>query len=218
MKLCCISDYHSRFQQVKPSSFEPHDVTLFAGDWTGPRKPDLQLKETVAFFEWLNQLPSKHKVLIAGNHDGTPILNAKAFQPLIAQYPSIHYLSDTSINIDGYNIYGTPFTPTFFDWYFMEHENELRKRWKRIPQDTHILLSHGPAFGILDETDHGTSAGSYALLQVIENLTDLKLHVFGHIHEAYGTHKGRYTSVNASQLNSMYGLENKPIYITLEDL
>lgn len=216
MKLCCLSDYHSQHSGLKPTDFEPHDITLFAGDWTGPRNPDKALGATIHFLRWIATLPSRYQVIIAGNHDCTPIHHTAAFQAELAAHPSIIYLENSSTTIDNLVIYGSPYTPPFFDWHFMASENELRRMYKSIPSDCNILLTHGPTYGILDETDRGVSAGSYALRDIIPTLSQLKLHVFGHIHEAYGIQQlDSYTAINAACLNDRYALENSPIYFTI---
>lgn len=216
MKLCCLSDYHSQFRYVTPSLFEPHDVTVFTGDWTGPRAPHLARAATLDFLEWLSQLPSRHQILIAGNHDRTPIDDPIGFRQMVSQHPSIIYLENESTTIDNIVFYGSPYTPPFFDWHFMAQESELLRMYASVPSDTAVLLTHGPAFGILDETDRGVSAGSLSLAALLPNLPSLRLHVFGHIHEAHGTQTiDTYTAVNASQLDSIYTLKHTPIYIEL---
>jgi hypothetical protein len=46
-------------------------------------------------------------------------------------------------------------------------------------------LTHGPPFGILDETRNGSKAGCTSLNAHLPSLRP-RLHVFGHIHEAHG--------------------------------
>lgn len=60
------------------------------------------------------------------------------------------------------------------------------EEWKRIPNDVEILMTHTPAFGILDQTRRGKKAGCPKLAERIEALESCRLHVFGHIHEAHG--------------------------------
>ena len=216
MKLCCISDYHSQFRYVSPSQFEPHDVTVFTGDWTGPRAPLPSRATTLDFLEWLSRLPSRHQIFIAGNHDRTPIDDPAGFRQMVAQYPTITYLENEYTIIDNIVFYGSPYTPPFFDWHFMAPESKLQQMYTSVPANTNVLLTHGPAFGILDETDRGVSAGSLSLAALLPNLPSLQLHAFGHIHEAYGVKTlDSYTAVNASQLDSIYVLKPVPIYIDI---
>ena len=66
-------------------------------------------------------------------------------------------------------------------------ESELDALCKQIPLDTQVLITHAPAFGILDDTrDDATqprNIGSQAFRLLIDRLPDLRLHMFGHVHE-----------------------------------
>ena len=50
-----------------------------------------------------------------------------------------------------------------------------------IPEDTDIVITHGPPYGILDKIYNGQSVGCKILLNVIERVKP-KVHIFGHIH------------------------------------
>jgi len=78
----------------------------------------------------------------------------------------------------------------------------------QIPQDTDILISHRPPYGILDTIDN-----TYGCPDLL--LAALKIspcyHLFGHIHAAYGSEKfGATTFVNASLANENYELVREP--------
>jgi Icc-related predicted phosphoesterase len=71
--------------------------------------------------------------------------------------------------------------------------------YEPIPQDTEILLTHTPPYRTLDKTRKGKHAGCKTLAARLRNLSNLELHVFGHIHEAHGAlESGEYVSVNAA--------------------
>ena len=55
-----------------------------------------------------------------------------------------------------------------------------------IPDNTDVLVTHGPALGMLDETYSGEGVGCQFLRERVDEL-HLKLHIFGHIHHSYGT-------------------------------
>ena len=79
--------------------------------------------------------------------------------------------------------------------------------YKRIPRDTEILLTHTPAYGVLDMTRRGTNAGCQVLSATLEELRQCRMHVFGHIHEGHGAviHEGgERVSVNAA-MSGGYG-------------
>lgn len=215
MKFCVTSDYHGQYKHEKPSSFEKGDVFLFCGDWTASRNRQLQITETAQFFAWLNTLPFSHKVIIPGNHELLAESDPTLIESLANEH-SITYLNESSVTINGITIYGTPYTPMFYDWAFMRTEKDLALRFENIPLDTNILLTHGPAYSILDKTINRDSVGSQALLDAISLLPNLKYHCFGHIHEAYGIQQlPSYTAINASQLTWQYKLDPQPIYFEL---
>ncbi len=87
-----------------------------------------------------------------------------------------------------------------------------------IPEDTHVLITHGPPRGILDLT-RGYPAehvGCEDLLARIQHLSSLKAHIFGHIHEAYGEElHGGVRYVNASICTADYAPTNPPAVIDI---
>lgn len=66
-------------------------------------------------------------------------------------------------------------------------EGELNALCKQIPEDTQILVSHAPPFGILDDSRDDAvnprNLGSQAIRLLVDRLPNLQLHMYGHIHE-----------------------------------
>ena len=62
--------------------------------------------------------------------------------------------------------------------------------YPKISDDTDVLITHSPAYGILD-IDDGINYGSEEILTKLSDL-HLKAHLFGHIHAQHGvmTQKG----------------------------
>lgn len=84
-----------------------------------------------------------------------------------------------------------------------------------IAPDTDVLITHGPPQGICDQTVRGDLVGCQDLLEAIERIKP-KLHVFGHIHEAYGDFKSKSTTfVNASSCDLGYRAINPPVVFEL---
>jgi Icc-related predicted phosphoesterase len=54
-----------------------------------------------------------------------------------------------------------------------------------MPEKIDILITHGPPFGILDETHKENHAGSKGLWESVKKIKP-RLHIFGHIHEGHG--------------------------------
>lgn len=88
---------------------------------------------------------------------------------------------------------------------------------KKITINNNILITHGPMRGCLDLTDRGESVGCSLLRDKIFDLKNIKLHVFGHIHEAYGRVDipDGPTLVNASLLDLSYIMNNTPIIVEI---
>ncbi len=106
----------------------------------------------------------------------------------------------------------------------MEYEDKLRERYAKIPDDTEILVTHGPPANILDVSgfprtyrewdpinlkerlvNEKVHAGSTALAKRIQELPKLKLNVFGHIHNGRGTlWQNDVCYVNAACLGENY--------------
>lgn len=154
--------------------------------------------------------------LIAGNHDYYAETHPEDFAEQVRKLPDVHYLNDSGVEIDGLRLWGSPVQPWFYDWAFNRQRGaEIQEHWALIPKDTQVLITHGPPMGIGDHNG-SVNTGCADLNRTIGELSDLKLHVFGHIHEGYGLYNaGRHTAVNASVLDVRYALVNQPIVVEL---
>lgn len=216
MKLICISDTHTKHKEIPKEYLENKDgsidTIIHAGDVSSRGYKD----EVIAFLDWYNLLPFKNKILIAGNHDFY-FEKLEDTIELLSKYPSITYLNDSGVEIDGIKIWGSPVQPWFHNWAFNRVGYAITKHWDLIPLDTDILITHGPVKGYLDLTRDGTSTGCPYLLEAIGKMTNLKLHCCGHIHEAYGRvdFPDGGVFINASVLNLEYKMQNKPVEIEI---
>lgn len=167
------------------------------------------------FINWFSKLDFEYKIFIGGNHDFFfEKAKAKELDQIIPE--DIIYLNDNSTSINGINIWGSPITPKFFNWAFNRTRGEaIRKHWKLIPAKTDLLITHGPPYGILDQLANDSHVGCKDLLFTVKQIKP-KVHVFGHIHESYGTTKSFGTKfINASLANEFYDVVNKPIVFEL---
>jgi Icc-related predicted phosphoesterase len=77
------------------------------------------------------------------------------------------------------------------------------------------VITHGPAFGIHDRLISGMPVGCEDLLPTLQRIAP-KVHLCGHIHEAYGERQvGDTLFLNASILNVRYEIANVPIEFEL---
>jgi Icc-related predicted phosphoesterase len=208
MKIVCFSDTHKQHEDVV---MPDGDVLVFAGDMCGSGK----LKSIIAFNEWLGTLPHKNKIVIAGNHDRSFEGPSRTVARL--EMTNAIYLEDEEVVIDGVKFYGSPYQPEFCSWAFNLPRGELlARKWSFIPDDTNVLITHGPPYSILDENNYGELCGCQDLQSRIHELKDLKLHVFGHIHYSYGIQElfgVKY--VNACVCGEDYKPDNKPIVVEI---
>lgn len=122
------------------------------------------------------------------------------------------------VEIEGLKIYGSPWQPRFYDWAFnVDRGDAISKKWELIPEGIDILVTHGPAHGILDDTINGMRVGCEELFKKVVQVKP-RIHVCGHIHWAYGMRDFNDTTyINASSLGENYRYENKPIVINYDD-
>jgi len=215
LKICCISDTHSYHRKI---NIPECDILIHAGDITW--KGELDILED--FSLWMKDLPIAHKIVIHGNHEIGHEHGYKREHGLkMFSDAEIIYLQDSAVEIDGLKIYGSPDQPWFHNWeYNRQRGKEIAAKWALIPDDTNILITHGPPFMIRDEAPRGVggheNVGCVDLLNRIGDLEHLKLHVFGHIHAGYGITKVEQCSfVNASSCTEKYDPTNPPIVIEL---
>lgn len=209
MRIVAFSDTHNRHNEI---AYPDGDVLIFAGDATSIGS----IIDTTQFIEFMGKLPHEHKIAIFGNHDFSLAEphTKDIFIKMLKSY-GIIYLEDESVTIEGKKFYGSPYTPIFFDWAFMLSHEELVKRWARIPEDTDVLITHGPPRGILDKTRRGDDVGCLALLEAVKKI-EPAIHIFGHIHEGHGVLSTEKTTfVNASILDEKYRVKHTPIVLDI---
>lgn len=204
MKIVAISDSHNRHQKLQ---LPEGDMLIHAGDVTSQGKQS-QVED---FLKWFSKQPHKYKIFIAGNHDFFfERMPEDYIQRLIPE--NVTYLNDSGITIEGINIWGSPVQPWFYDWAFnRQRGGDISEHWDLIPQNTDILITHGPVYGIVDKTIYGQNVGCSDLLNTVRRIQP-RYFICGHIHEAYGIIENMGTIyINASVLDVQYQLMNQPI-------
>jgi len=214
MKVVCISDTHN---QLGAMDIPEGDVLVHAGDFSMMGRET----EVTHFFEEFSELPHEHKFVIAGNHDFMPERDPGGFRALIP--PGITYLEDMAVTVEGVKFWGTPWVKGLSRWAF--NEDDLVKRlekWKKIPDDVDVLISHGPAYGILDllaypRVGEDPHVGCKLLRDEVLERIKPRYMVFGHIHEGAGMREvDGVWFLNASNLDEKYRIANKPTIFEIE--
>ena len=200
LTLVCVSDTHT----TEPSIPEG-DVLLHAGDLSKSGTfEEIQLQ-----LDWLNRQPHKYKIAIAGNHD---LLLDTAFvdrfpervleKPGVCQsdlrWGDVIYLMDRSVILEfpdrnrSLKVYGSPWTMQYGKNWAFQYSPMLDVWSGKIPEDTNILLTHGPPKGHLDLNGHGSHHLMKELWRVKPQMV-----VFGHVHAGWGQELLQYDYVQA---------------------
>jgi len=202
MNITYISDTHCA-QPGLPGG----DLLIHAGDLTYQGRT----KETKKQLDYLARSLDLYKniVIVPGNHEVDWDKGRVPFRRYCEER-GITVLVDQAVVIDGVKIYGTPTTPEFCGWAYMRGPEDIVATWECIPEDTDILITHGPPRGILDSNLEGQECGCPSLLVKVKQIKP-KIHVFGHIHEAHGLRfEDDTTFINASIMNRQYEPVNSP--------
>ncbi|KAK3682201.1 Metallo-dependent phosphatase-like protein [Podospora appendiculata] len=190
ISIVCISDTHNT-QPVLPHG----DVLIHAGDLTQSGS----FSELQTTLDWLQSQPHAHKIVVAGNHDllrdsSRDKIHNAARERL--RWGDIIYLQDSSTTIHvvspgtsesrAIKVHGSPRTPWNGNWAFQYTRAD--DVWGgTIPEDTDVLITHGPPRAHLDLLNLGCGH----LLRELWRVRP-RLHVFGHVHEGHGTEWVRF--------------------------
>ena len=202
MKILHLSDTHGQHKNLR--SLPEADVIVHSGDFTFAGSEE----EAYDFMDWFCNLPYKHKIFIAGNHDMC-MYGADHIDGLSR---NVHYLYNNSVVIDGIKFYGIPM--------FMEDcmDGNLDVFINNIPDDTDVLITHMPPKGTCDLANYGKGPehrGNATLAELLKKLHPT-CHLFGHEHDAYGkTIKENVIYSNACVVDSRYNLINNPTIINI---
>jgi Icc-related predicted phosphoesterase len=187
MKIALISDIHTKWQKLQ---IPKCDLLISCGDYSFRGEP----KVVKDFHDWLNQQDAMHIISVQGNHETWVEKNFEEAQRIaLGECPRAHFMAEGLVIIDGTKIWCSAWTPWFHAWAYNAHRGEaIKKHWDLIPDDTDILITHGPPAGILDvvyAVDGVTprdNVGCQDLMDKILTLKKLKMHAFGHIHGSAG--------------------------------
>ncbi len=205
-----ISDTHSYHKRIT-SSLPGGDILIHCGDISSMG----YIHEVEIFCNWFDKLDNyDHKVFIAGNHDWLFQKSPENASEIVNSYKWINYLQDNWIIIDNIKIWGSPWVPFFFNWAFNlgRDSKELEEKRNLIPNDTDILITHGPAYGYVDRVvGEYENLGCKLLTKRIKEIKP-KIHVCGDIHTGYGYVYDKDTHfINASVLDERYVYSQKPL-------
>lgn len=197
MRILHLSDTYGCHPRLR--NLPEADVVVHSGDFCMVGSE----QEAIDFMDWFCDLPYRHKIFICGNHDDC-LYGAN----IGGLDDNVHYLCNFGIEIEGLKFYGVPM---FMGDCVTDRQN---LNYDKIPIDTDVLITHTPAYGILD-FDDSINYGSEVLLQAVTNVNP-RIHLFGHIHKQHGiTSIGTTTFSNGAIMNEDYSILNHPNVIEL---
>ena len=229
MKLVCTSDLHGNLNQL---DFRNCDLVIIAGDFSktfGFKKWHIyeQMKWIKnKFIPFLSSYHNTKFVVIPGNHDLCFDLNRTfVWQDLnwTIHWPeNVSFLLDSYVEVNGLKIYGTPWVPIIsYNWAFEGNHNVLLEKFRKIPENLDILITHTPP-RILDfklDYSEQTKRGPFGSSELAQVIFEKKpKYVFcGHIHS--GNHNlvefEGSKIYNVSRLDENYEIAYKPLYLEI---
>lgn len=208
MRIVAISDTHGMHGQL--TGYIPDcDVLIHSGDFCKYGSSN----EVHDLLKWYCKQPAKVKIIVPGNHDRAILLHPEEIQQMLEFYDT-RMLIDQELKLDEVKFYGAPWSCKFTGWWFNTYENEVFVKTNAIPDDTDVLITHGPPEGISDVV-HGFHYGCSILRHRVDTIKP-KVHIFGHIHEGAGVQERNGTKfINASCCNERYMMVNPAQVIDL---
>lgn len=235
LRITHISDTHNKHKKLN-GKLPGGDLLIHSGDVSSIGRES----EVERFIKWFNRIDNyTHKVFIAGNHDltfeseilfrnkseyfdrvvydGLASIGKPQWLDILLNSEldtNVFYLENSDVTVHGIKIWGSPITPSFgYGWAFNKDRGyDINEVWSKIPNDTDIVITHGPIFGYCDRTQHGgLNVGCEDLYHRLNELKP-KLHFSGHIHEAYGYRQTEWGyAFNGCNCDLSYLVNNKPL-------
>jgi Icc-related predicted phosphoesterase len=211
LRILHISDLHSNLNPLHRviNSGESFDWVVLTGDIApthvkymtvlrnGFRKIDREA-EAAHQLQWatnvlkplLDKIPCKHLIFVNGNHDFCDY--ALAFPNAITLFKGAK-----TVEIDGIKVgLAVGINPLIGEWHEEISEFEFNEHLLSLDPTIEVLITHAPPSQILDSNYGGQHIGYNCLYNQIFGsmlrnqypyFTRLRLHMFGHVHEARGT-------------------------------
>ena len=236
MRITHISDTHNKHNQLN-GLLPGGDLLIHSGDISSLGRQS----EVERFVKWFNGIDNyTNKIFIAGNHDmtfdreillrdklahfegkteydtecaeGKPVWLDTLLQTGLNH--NVFYLENNYVILDDVKIWGSPITPSFgYGWAFNKDRGyDINQIWNWIPDDTDIVITHGPIHSYCDRTNReGLNVGCEQLYHRL-NEVQPQLHFSGHIHEAYGYRQTNWGyAFNGCNCDLSYLVNNKPM-------
>jgi Icc-related predicted phosphoesterase len=205
VRLVLMSDTHELHREF---DVPDGDILIHAGDFSMMSRSLAAIED---FNDWLGELPHPVKLVVPGNHEF--VLEDRSRRGLI---DNARLLINEGIEIMGLKIWGSPVTQLSGAAFGIIGDKDRTRLYDQIPDDTDIVVTHGPPYGVLDQAPGSEyHAGCRQLLAAMKRVKP-RLHVFGHAHGCYGTLDTPDTLfTNVALLGLDGGLSNPPVVLQM---
>ena len=207
-----IADTHG----LLPGDLPGGDILCICGDISPLDYQDDQTQMLgwfyLEFLPWVESVPFKKVLLIAGNHDfflenihkriksitsdyidytwrSASEVTKKLFPGMLkGKYNKLVYLCDSSFEYEGKRFYGTPYIGDLTRWAFYRNNEDLMERFRNIPKRCDVILTHMPprieGLGQVIQSGTFNTGSDYGSPELAEVLMtrDFKYALCGHVH------------------------------------
>ena len=211
LKIVAISDIHGMLPELPEC-----DVVCCAGDISPLEYQSDQTRMLgwfyLVFLPWVESLPCKKFVMVAGNHDfflqnihrrlidesdgyrrytwrsASDVMKKLLPGNLRGKYNKLVYLCDSSYEYEGHRFYGTPWIRDLFNWAFYQDNDTLMEKYKNIPKQCDVIITHMPpkieGLGEVIQCGCFNTGTDYGSPELAEVLKtrDFKYALCGHVH------------------------------------
>jgi Icc-related predicted phosphoesterase len=136
------------------------------------------------------------------------------FNPPSDQFTSLH---GRRMDLGGVNFVGYQYSLPFMGGVYEKREEGIRDdldQLARLVDSETVLVTHNPAYGVLDIGITDVHAGSQAILELVRG-RNVRAHLHGHIHEQFGR-EGRHFNVASSGRQRAMIIDLDTMTVTVE--
>lgn len=203
-KLLGLGDTHMQFPAKKllPAA----KYCIHSGDYeSGRHEPAEAIQIGMNFLDvYASSVHAEYKIFVAGNHD-TWFWNDKEAFKIYAKKKNIIVLDEELVKLGKLRFFGSPYLYT-------SRRNPEYREGLPEPDSFDVLVTHVPPYGIRDfSCSKKENIGSPKLREFVQENT-IKLHLFGHCHEGYGS-SGPFKNVALASRSKAKTLINEPMLI-----
>lgn len=197
LRILILGDTHDRHAHLM--NLPPCDLFIHCGDILMVGRyfsMNNVIQKLEHFNEWLNTIPAKMKIVIAGNHDHHfTILGKEKVQEIL--FNGI-YLENSGVEFQNIRIWGSPISSGKSQNTAFQGKHFHDQTMEACPPSTDILITHGYYEDVQVKVKH-------------------KLHVCGHKHNSYGVRTSlpdnSILSICAPIHDGHFRLQHRPVII-----